>query len=715
MAHHSPIFKITRVHAAALICIGFVEGAMAQNSPAEITITSSTPQRISGFGDVLLFKAPFSAISIDNQTLRDIGATRISDALRLDASVTDSYNSPAYWDMLSVRGYTLDNRYNFRREGLPISAETMIPLENKERIELLKGTSGIQAGTSAPGGLANYIIKRPPTDKAETLRAVTANYSNGKSRSIGLDLGNRFGESKEFGYRLNTAYEDLNPYIQNTQGHRNLVALAMDWRMTADSKLDFEFEKSERQQIGVNAYSLLDRPSNQLPTAVDGSRNITRQSWSLPSIFAGTTGSLRFKMNLGDGWLWTTQYGEQRLRSDDRLSYAFGCGGLKCDRFYGDGSFDLYDWQSNNEHRSLDAIQTSLSGSMTLGSMRHNVNATLSRQKQITLSPQIQTFVYMGTGNIDDSSVIAGSADYSAFGTNSQEYTSEFSINDNIELTEKINLWLGLRHSQLSRSSVKTDGSQAVKDQRTFNTPWIASSYQWTSGTSIYASYGEGIEAEVAPNIPKYTNAGLALPIFRSKQFEIGIKINTSSTRWQATLFDITRPQSGDQCDGVSPLCHRVPNGQAHHRGIELSGGITQGLWSADASTTWINAKHQNVGINTDTFNGQTALNVPRVTVRSLLQYRWSQTPGLRTSLRLNHEGQRRVLENGSINLPGWTTVDFAAHYDTRIQGTRTEWTLGIDNLNDKKYWRESPKQFGHYYLYPGAPRQIRLSLRTLF
>ena len=60
-----------------------------------------------------------------------------------------------------MRGFVLDNRFNFRRDGLPINAETSIPLDNKERIEILKGTSGIQAGTSAPGGLVNYVVKRP--------------------------------------------------------------------------------------------------------------------------------------------------------------------------------------------------------------------------------------------------------------------------------------------------------------------------------------------------------------------------------------------------------------------------------------------------------------------------------------------------------------------------------------------------------------------------
>ncbi len=136
--------------------------------------------------------------------------------------------------------------------------------------------------------------------------------------------------------------------------------------------------------------------------------------------------------------------------------------------------------------------------------------------------------------------------------------------------------------------------------------------------------------------------------------------------------------------------------------------------WLLAGQAQWLDANISGTTLP-DNLNGKQPLNVPSVTVRALAQYRWADVPGLRTSLRLSHEGQRSVLENGSIKLPAWTTLDFAAHYDTRIQGVRTEWTVAIDNLADKRYWRESPKQFGHYYLYPGAPRTARIMVRTSF
>ena len=705
------VFRASRLASAVgLLAVGLAQAQSAN----EITITDTAPSQVSGFGDVPLSKAPFSAISFDRQVLQDIGAQRVSDALRLDASVADSYNSPAYWDSLSVRGYTLDNRYNYRREGLPISAETMIGMDNKERIELFKGTSGIQAGTSAPGGLVNYVVKRAPGGNDEVIRSVSASYGPGQSSSVALDLGGRVGETKAFGYRFNAAYEDLNPYIRNTQGHRNLIALAMDWRISADSKLEWEIEKSERQQMGVNGYSILDG-TNRLPNTVDGRTNLTRQAWSVPGVFAGTTGSIRFKQNLADGWLWTTQYGAQRLRTDDRLTFAYGCGGGNCDRFYSDGSFDLYDYRSDNEQRISDAVQTEITGQTRLAGLRHDVGVSFLRQRQLDRLSDKQAYNWAGTGNIDGTSDSPQAQPIPGdLNTNRSEYATEIALRDRIEFNTQTAVWLGLRHTTLSRSSAKTDGSQFVSDQRSFNTPWLAATHKLSADQTVYASYGEGIESQATPNKTKYTNAGQALPALRSKQYELGIKSQTATRRWQATVFDITRPQSADACDESGTVCTRQIDGVAHHRGLELSGGITHAQWRGDVSAVWIDGKRQNAAID-PSVNGQTALNVPRMTLRGLVEYRWAEVPGLRNSLRVSHEGERRVLEDGSLNLPSWTTADLAAHYDTRINGTRTQWTLAIENLADRHYWRESPKQFGHYYLYPGAPRTLRLAVKASF
>jgi iron complex outermembrane receptor protein len=514
------------------------------------------------------------------------------------------------------------------------------------------------------------------------------------------------------GYRLNAAYEDLNPYIRNTEGHRKLFALAMDWRLTADTKLEWEIERSERQQFGVNGYSLL---GNALPAPVDGTRNLTRQAWSVPAVFEGTTGSIRFKQNLDSGWLWTTQYGGQRLSTDDRLTFGFGCGSSDFTRFCQDGSFALYDFRSDNERRKSDALQTSLSGLAHWGKTVHHFSLTLLTQRQLDRMPTNQSFAHISNpGNVYSDFSSLANPDYSAFNTNRTENSNEVAIQDRIELSRDLSVWTGLRHVSLDRASERTEAAnpnpKRFKNHAT--TPWLAISktvHEWTG----YISYGEGLEQFAVPNSTGtyWVNAGELLGIGKSRQTEIGLKSPTpaSGAQGQFTVFKIVRPLAYDDGKGS-----RLLEGQQTHHGIQLAGKWIQNQWLLDAQAQWLNARVD--GVTTLTaLNGQPPVNVPAVTLRAQAQYRIADIPGLRTSVRLSHEGSRRVTEDGSIELPSWTTVDWATHYDTRIQGTRTQWTLAIDNLADRRYWRESPKQFGHYYLYPGAPRTLRVGVKASF
>ena len=704
MAHHLP--KLT-CHALLLASAC----AMAQNNT--VLITSPAVQQVSGFENLRLREAPFSATNIDNATLRDLGAQRISDALRLDSSVTDSYNSPAYWDMLSVRGFMLDNRYNYRREGLPISAETMIPMDNKERIELFKGTSGIQAGTSAPGGLANYVVKRPPNSAEASVRSLTLSYGNGNNSGVALDVGGRYGENNAVGYRVNAAYEDLNPYVRNAKGHRQLLALAMDWRINASTRLEWEIESSSRQQMGVNAASIA---GNTLPSPLYGQNNFSKQSWSVPGVFNGLTGTMRLKQRLANGWLWTTQYGAQRLKTDDRLSYAYGCYAEgNYDRFCSDKTFDLYDYRSENERRTSDVLQTELAGQVKLAGIQHDLSFSWLRQRQIDKLSPMQAFNWAGTGSLSGVGESTAAPEPNDLNTNRQEYSTEISIKDRIRVHQFADLWLGWRTSQIQRDSQRTDGSRATHDDRTIHTPWIAFSHKLPFNTIGYASYGQGVEAQVTPNRSRYTNAGEALPSAKSTQKELGFKGAQGAWLWNAALFEITRPVWGDQgaCEEDNS-CTRKLDGVAKHQGLELGMGYRNKQWKLDTAATWLNAERSEAVINAAQ-NGQRPLNVPSLVVRAAAEYRFTQVPGLRTTLRLSHEGQRDLMEGGSMTLAAWTTADLAAHYSTKVSGQNIDWTLALENATNRSYWRESPKQYGHYYLYAGAPRNLRLAVRMLF
>jgi iron complex outermembrane receptor protein len=125
----------------------------------------------------------------------------------------------------------------------------------------------------------------------------------------------------------------------------------------------------------------------------------------------------------------------------------------------------------------------------------------------------------------------------------------------------------------------------------------------------------------------------------------------------------------------------------------------------------WIDAKQEDATVHPN-LNGQRPINVPNYILRATVDYSFTDVKGLRSGLRLSHEGPRNVTETGSITLPAWTTLDATSHYDTKLNNTPSTWTLAVNNVTNKHYWRESPKSYGQYFLYPGAPRTVRATIQ---
>ena len=321
----------------------------AQDAQRITIVGSASPSpSVAGFGDgVPLARTPLAATVIGEEQRRDSGLRSVADLTRSDASLSDAYNAEGYWSFLSIRGFTLDNRSNFRRDGLPINAETALRLDAVGSLEILKGTSGIQSGTSAPGGLVNLVVKRPE----RALRSAMLEAHQGGSVLAAVDLAERFGDGERFGLRLNAAAERLSPQTRNAKGQRHLAAVAADARLAKDSLIEFEVELSHQSQPSVPGFSVL---GSTLPDAraVDPRINLNNQHWSQPVVFDGSTASLRLTKALGDGWRARVHAMTQRLSTDDRIAFPFGCSAEgNFDRYCSDGRFDLYDFRSNGEHR----------------------------------------------------------------------------------------------------------------------------------------------------------------------------------------------------------------------------------------------------------------------------------------------------------------------------------------------------------------------------
>ena len=660
---------------------------------------------VAGFGDVPLAQSPYSGSVINLRQLQDAGISSLADITRLDASTTDAYNAPGYWGQLAVRGYILDPRFNYRRDGLPINAETVLPTGNKQALEMIKGTSGLQAGTSAPGGLVNLVVKRPQGDISTARLAATES----GDVAVAMDLGRTTPAG--LAWRINAEAERLDPALRSAKGQRQLLALAAVTSVGTAGLLEAEVERAHQSQPSMPGFSLL---GNRLPAAkgIDPRINLNNQPWSLPVVFDGSTGSLRYTHTLGGSWAVVAHAMQQRLKTDDRVAFPFGCSNENdYTRYCSDGSFDFYDYRSEGERRTTDALDLSAGGRVQTGGITHHIGlGVLASRYRARFNRQ--AYNYVGSGTIEGLAQVASDPALTDENTQRSERSTELRLQDRLQLNAGTSLWLGLRHSRLQRDSVRTDGSRATAYNQAFTTPWLGISHELTAGLMAYANAGKGIESEVAPNRSRYTNAGAALAALTSRQLELGLKQRHGAVTWNLAAFDIQRPLWSDigACD-VALSCTRQHNGSQRHRGLEADAEWSTGPISLRGSAMLLKARVE--GAIDASQNGLQPTNVPARTLKMQAAYSLAHMPGLSLLAFATHEGARKVNPDNSAATPGWTRLDLGARYATRLAGLATTWRLGVDNATNQRAWKEAPFQFGHAYLYPLPARQWHASVQV--
>ncbi len=706
---------LRRVAAAALAALaGTPQGAFAQADLAgaqTITITgrqgANSSAGISGFGDVPLSRLPLSVSVISVSQLQDAGITGLGDLTRLNAAATDAYNPPGYWSQLAVRGFIVDNRFNYRRDGLPINAETIIPLANKQALELLQGTSGLQAGTSAPGGLVNLVVKRP---LAKPLMSAKLDIAQGGLLSAEVDLGNRAGADGAIGWRINASGARLGTPIRNTKGSEASLAMAGEARFAPATTLEAEVEWSRHSQPSVPGFSLL---GTRLPDAkaVDPRINLNNHSWSLPVVFKGQTGSLRLTHELSNQLQVQAQVMRQQLTTDDRVAFPFGCSAVEdYSRYCADGTFDLYDFRSEGERRTSDAAELALSGkTVAAGAQHHFKVGVLGTRFHSRFNRQAYNWV--GTGTLDGAAAVPADPTLTDENTNRSERSTEFFVQDNAQWG-LLGLWAGLRHTSLQRESLRTDGSRATHYSQGFTTPWLALSYTLLPGAMVYASWGQGVESEVAPNRSRYRNAGQALPALKSEQMELGWKGHNERLDARLAVFHIKRPLWSDigACSSTANSCVRQADGSAQHQGMEAEAEWRLGPYAIRGSAMQLKARRQ--GAQDASVNGLQPTNVPARTIKLQSAYNFHTLPGLAMIGFLTHESARQVLPDNTVATPGWNRIDLGLRYAQRLQGTQLTWRLAVDNAANARAWKEAPYQYDHAYLYPLAPRTVHASVQ---
>ena len=666
-------------------------------------IQAARTASVGGFGDAPLLETPASVSVLTLGQMQDLRIRSSTDAMKFDASVSESYNAVGYAEQFSIRGFALDNNASYRKDGLAISADTQIPLENKERIELLKGLAGLQSGMAAAGGIVDYIVKRP-TDN--NLRTLTLEASERGTVYGALDLGGRF-EDRRFGYRINAAAERLRSTIKGADGERKFMSGAFDWQLSPQALLQLDLDYQTKSQVTAPGFQL---QGGALPSGVDADTMLNNQSWSYPVETRSSNIGLRFAYQFDADWRASVSANRHAFTRDDYTAFPFGCssGAQYSTSFCANGDFDVYDYRSLGEEKSPLAAQALLQGKFASGALRHDITfgASYSERKDERRGDYL--YQYAGTSNIDAPQQVDPVGGGAPWPQRRSEQERAVFVQDIVSFNADWKLHAGLRHVQVTRSEFATGGAPDPRLDQDFLLPNLALVHYLQENVSVYGAVSQGLEhGGIAPF--GTSNDGATLAPSKSKQVELGIKADLRRDLQVAlALFQIRRDLEYTDVDNTF-----VQNGQARNRGLELS---VQGRATPDLTLAFSAA-----ALDTDqSGTGQIGLDGKRVpnvaSFKSMLHadYALPQVAGLKLNTTWRYSGKKAFDNENTVMVPGYHLFDLGAAYATRIGSTPVIWRANVDNVFDKFYWRDVTPVLGGY-LFPGAPRTFKLSAQMRF
>ena len=679
----------------------------------EATDYQAKKAAVAGFDNAPLLDTPASVSVITEGRLKDQQARLLSEVLKNDASVGDSYAPVGYYENFVIRGFALNPASSYKINGRTITGEQNVALENKQQVEVLKGLAGLQSGVSEPGGLVNYVSKRP-----ENVRSVTVSTNEQGERYLATDIGGWLGTEQQVGVRINLAHEDIRSYVDHADGKRDFASLALDWNISPNALLQLNAEYQNREQRSVPGYQLLG--GTEVPHHVSPKDLLAYQSWSNPVGIQSLNLDGLFEYRFNDAWKASFSASRSRVVIDDYSTFAWGCyGAASCagtavpNHFSAEGDYDISDYRSPDDTRSNEEAQAALNGQFDTGLLKHDLTVGTSAFRRLVDRRQ-SINEYIGEGNIYQPSPVLEPYDGPLGHTYRRLDSRQYGLfaSDRISFNEQWQTILGGRQVRLDEEIYNQAGATTRHTQRSVFLPQVALIYKPRPDTSLYASYSKGLSlgGEAAWFS---SNTDEVLPPTTSRQLEVGVKHDFQRLSLTAALFQITQDLQYNRPndDGTTTF---VQQGKQKNVGLELSanGHLTSDL-QVSASVAAIRARVS--GSGTDDYDGHQAINVPKLRASLHGDYGIPGVPGLALLGGVQYSASKYANREATVKVDDYAVFDVGGRYSTKVGDYATVLRLTVDNLFDKRYWRDAGESAGDGYLFLGAPRTARLSATVNF
>lgn len=237
-------FKQALVTGASILSAIAASSAFAQTPNEEQSNNATivvTGQRQAYVGDFPVQDIPQNIQSLTGSVLRDIGITRLDNALDLVSGVSHMNNYGGLWDAYSFRGFAGDannvpsgflvNGFAARGFSGPRDASSV------ERIDVLKGPTSALFGRGEPGGTVNIVTRKPEFTQKGSIQLQGGSWNNYRAD---VDFTTPLNDSVAF--RINGAYEDADSYRDYVHSKKIFITPSMLWKLSDKTSISYEME-----------------------------------------------------------------------------------------------------------------------------------------------------------------------------------------------------------------------------------------------------------------------------------------------------------------------------------------------------------------------------------------------------------------------------------------------------------------------------------------
>lgn len=648
-------------------------------------------------------ETPQSVSVVTRQRMDDQNLTNITDVLEATVGVT-TFNQGIGTDLDQPysRGFTVSN---YLLDGLPresgmYSLQTSTALY--DRVEIVRGATGLMGGVGNPGASINMIRKRPTTESQASISAQVGSWDH---YGLGVDISGALNDAGNIRSRLVLDHQDQKSWLDRYESQTSLFYSVTEFDLSEQTMLSvgFSHQRNDNEspmRTGVPLYYFNDYANGtqiNLPRSYNNAPDWSFYDLRQSNLFVA------LDHQFDNGWSGKMEVSHTQYEQNAVSYYQYG----EIDPVSGLGSsLTAAKWVQPNQTSALDSY---LTGPFSLFGREHELVTGMALSHKDIKSEDYDWLwswnsTYDGTlGNVwewDGSG--ANRPDFDMKGkTDTEETQYSAYLTSRFNLTDATHLILGSRVMDWRRDSeskrVSGVRSKTNKKESGVVVPFAGLVYDLDDVWSLYGSYTQifnpqGANVRDINNTPLDPEEGTAYEVGVKTGFDEG-RINTSLAVFRSEQDNIA------ELDGNTGFYRALQGITTEGVELEINGELTEG-WNVFGGYAYSLSEDE---------QGKRAMNrIPRHNLKGFTTYRLSGAlnkftigGGFNWKSKFGFEGEDFPVESAYMVFNAMTRYDINKQLSA---------TLNASNLFDKKYYA-SITDNGIY----GEPRNLVLSMKYSF